>query len=362
MKKRILTGLLAAVMAFTVAAPVWGIKAEAKISDYWYSEGGDYYGARTKEERMQLLNAGLQIVNSAPATAHEKVKYFHDEICKRTTYTLDVNWQTANAYGSLVKGKTKCTGYAYALKMLCELADIPCMDIGGTYDGGGHAWNIVQLEDGEWYEIDCTFDDETNSYDWFLLTTNQMSKDHKRSSSSQSKPTANGTLYAYNKKAVKVGDAKYKVIDAGKAVYTEATKSAKGNIIIPETVTIGNTTYVVTSIAKNAFKGNKKIKKVTIGKNIETIGTAAFSNCPNLKSVDMSKCKVNTLSKNLFKGSKKLSRLSLNGDNVTSVGKNALKGISRKCKISISHEDDSCASLVKSLKKQGAKSCTFNIK
>ena len=34
MKKRILTGLMAAIMAFTVAAPVWGIKAEVKYVDW----------------------------------------------------------------------------------------------------------------------------------------------------------------------------------------------------------------------------------------------------------------------------------------------------------------------------------------
>ncbi|WP_155831023.1 hypothetical protein [Butyrivibrio sp. MB2005] len=34
MKKKILTGLMAAIMAFTVAAPLWGIKAEAKYVDW----------------------------------------------------------------------------------------------------------------------------------------------------------------------------------------------------------------------------------------------------------------------------------------------------------------------------------------
>ncbi|WP_081667440.1 leucine-rich repeat protein [Butyrivibrio sp. MB2005] len=54
----------------------------------------------------------------------------------------------------------------------------------------------------------------------------------------------------------------------------------------------------------NTFKGNQNVKNVTIGKNIKTVGAGAFSECPNLKNVDMSKCKVTSLSKNLFKSSK----------------------------------------------------------
>ncbi len=75
MKKRILTGLMAVVMAFTVVAPVWGIKAEAKIADNYYNSYVSYYGVETKEEKESLLTIGQQIVNSSPNTMHEKVKY-----------------------------------------------------------------------------------------------------------------------------------------------------------------------------------------------------------------------------------------------------------------------------------------------
>ena len=369
MKKRLLTAVMALVTASTVAISGTSIaKAKIPAIDEYDSfiNSSQYLGYPvTHDQAVETLNEAISIASSAPATPHEKIKYFHDKICQKCTYsnpdTMQKNMVSATAYGALVLGKAKCVGYTRALSLLCQLADIPCREISGIYEGGGHVWNIVQLEDGEWYEVDCTFDDETSSYDWFLLTTEQISKDHKRSNSSKNEPIANGTLYAYNKKAVKVGNAKYKVTDTDKVEYSEATKSAKGNITIPDTVTIGNTTYEVTSIAKNAFKGNKKIKKVVIGKNIETIGSAAFSNCPNLKSVDMSKCRVTSISKNLYKGSKKLSKLSLNGDNVTSVGKNALKNIAPKCKITIIGTGRN-SGLMKNLKKQGGKKCKYIFK
>ena len=62
----------------------------------------------------------------------------------------------------------------------------------------------------------------------------------------------------------------------GCVAYTKAKKNVKGSVTIPATVTIDGVTYKVTSVAANAFKGNKKITKVTIGKYIEKIGKNAF--------------------------------------------------------------------------------------
>lgn len=60
-------------------------------------------------------------------------------------------------------------------------------------------------------------------------------------------------------------------------------------ISIPATVKISANgkigTYKVTSIEAMALKGNTKLKKLTIGKNVEKIGKKAFSNCKKLKSI-----------------------------------------------------------------------------
>lgn len=45
---------------------------------------------------------------------------------------------------------------------------------------------------------------------------------------------------------------------------------------IPATVTINGNSYKITGIAANAFKNNKKLTEVTIGKNVITIGNKAF--------------------------------------------------------------------------------------
>lgn len=98
----------------------------------------------------------------------------------------------------------------------------------------------------------------------------------------------------------------YKVTKArtsGGTVEFAKINSSSDMIDVPEIVTIDGITYKVTSIAVNAFKGNKKITKVTIGKNILKIGKNAFSGCTKLKSITIKTTKLTTknVGKNAFK-------------------------------------------------------------
>ena len=51
-------------------------------------------------------------------------------------------------------------------------------------------------------------------------------------------------------------------------------------------------TFKVTAIEKNAFKSNKKVKNVTIGKNVTTIGKKAFYGCSKLKKLTIKSSKL----------------------------------------------------------------------
>lgn len=67
--------------------------------------------------------------------------------------------------------------------------------------------------------------------------------------------------------------------------YVRPTSQKAKSVTIPATVTVNGVSCKVTSIANNAFKGQKKLKKVTIGANVTTIGKKAFSGCKSLKKV-----------------------------------------------------------------------------
>ena len=89
---------------------------------------------------------------------YEKLKAFHDYIVLNCTFSDDENTDTT-LYGALCGGYSMCEGYAAAFNLLCQKSDIPCVTVTGTgSDGASHAWNKVML-DGEWYNVDCTWDD-----------------------------------------------------------------------------------------------------------------------------------------------------------------------------------------------------------
>lgn len=87
----------------------------------------------------------------------------------------------------------------------------------------------------------------------------------------------------------------------GTVSYACAKKNAKF-VTIPAMVTINEVAYEVTTISNNAFAGNKKITRVTIGKNVTKIGKNAFKNCSSLKKVTVKTKKLSAIGKNAFKG------------------------------------------------------------
>ncbi len=97
------------------------------------------------------------------------------------------------------------------------------------------------------------------------------------------------------------GSLKYQVTAKNQVTVQGVAKSAK-KVTIPATVTNGKTTYKVTAIAANAFAKNKKLTTVVIGKNVTTIGKAAFSGCKKLKKIQVKATKLKKVAKNSFKG------------------------------------------------------------
>ena len=101
--------------------------------------------------------------------------------------------------------------------------------------------------------------------------------------------------------------ASYQVTSAAEknpTVVYKGSKKQKASVTIPDTVTIDKVTYKVTSIAANAFKNNKKLKKVVIGKNVTMIGKKAFYGCSKLKKITVKTTKLTkkNVGRQAFKG------------------------------------------------------------
>lgn len=68
-------------------------------------------------------------------------------------------YNTYTAYGALVMQRATGEGFAMALKLLCDASDIECYVVRGRLNNVSHSWNIVRLQSGELYHIDCSMYD-----------------------------------------------------------------------------------------------------------------------------------------------------------------------------------------------------------
>ncbi len=120
-------------------------------------------------------NGLIQAVDSFKAVGgnrYQMLKSIHDQIAKAVSYDTDFNNPIAHQPTSVFFAPFEpvCEGYAEALKLICDKYGIPCIGVVGLGNGGAHKWNYVQMEDGKWYGMDLTWDDQSSvMYDYFLV-------------------------------------------------------------------------------------------------------------------------------------------------------------------------------------------------
>lgn len=129
----------------------------------------------------------------------DRVKVIHDAIVDMTDYTISGGSHKSEADGPLVYGKALCEGYSKAFMYLCQSVGIECICVAGNANGEGHMWNMLKL-DGEWYNMDVTWDDPvggSGTYDYFCIPTSKIKSDHKFDNFFPV-PSATADKYSYN--------------------------------------------------------------------------------------------------------------------------------------------------------------------
>ena len=121
-------------------------------------------------------------------TTYQKVQAIYNWITKNVRYDYaHLNDNTYKlqytAYAAAINKTAVCQGYANLFYRLANDAGIDCRIITGTADGGNgvwgpHAWNIVKMDDGNYYCLDATWDEGRSSYSYFLKGTAAFNKDH----------------------------------------------------------------------------------------------------------------------------------------------------------------------------------------
>ena len=146
-------------------------------------------------------------------TMVERELFIHDYICQNTVYDEAAPYNQS-AYSCLVMHRSVCAGYARAFQYLMQKAGFTCYYVAGRTEGlngqvingsnesGSHSWNMVLL-DGEYYNVDCLWDDTASDtygsaiYPFFNLT-DEAFRYHTRISMAVGLPKCNGTKYKYS--------------------------------------------------------------------------------------------------------------------------------------------------------------------
>lgn len=230
---------------------------------------------------------------------------------KKEAVTITDGSATSTSYYALMTKGSK-TYY----EMTCDDYDLDT----GTFI---KKWDLYDLTDGKENLIKTYASEEALLADGYEYVLAESTYSHICDTQSITFTAGNGTASKNTNSGAKgdtitASDTQYIVTKAGtkKAAGTVAFASPKTGvkkITIPATITVNGIKYKVTSISAEAFSGNKTVTKVTIGKNVKTIGKKAFFNCESLTEI-----KINT---------KKLTKSSVKAD--------AFKGVNSKCTVSV---------------------------
>ncbi len=205
----------------------YGLDSNAALSDYYDKYGVHYaimYAYKTGDmsvldaEDLAVYNvvvpAALSIMASTTSTFYRELAA-HDWIIKRCTYLSNEYDQTV--YGTVVLGTAVCEGYARTFELFMDIFGIENIRVDSLPDN--HAWNLVKLS-GEWYLVDCTWDDpdEGDTIYYFYFNTTDAEHGHVYTTYNYA---SNSRTYAYYE-YVWAGKCFYDVSDSAVMTYLNA--------------------------------------------------------------------------------------------------------------------------------------------
>lgn len=105
---------------------------------------------------------------------------------------------------------------------------------------------------------------------------------------------------------ITVSNIRYKVTDTqNKYVYVIGmSNTSLTTLTIPDTVIFGGSRYKVRAITANAFRSNRNIRFVSVGKNVKIIGRAAFYGCSSIRKFTIYSRGLTTFGTSSFKGTR----------------------------------------------------------
>ena len=173
-------------------------------------------------------------------STYVKIKTIHDAIANGAVY--DKEYKLSDTiYGTLVKKKGKCDGYAKTFSYICGQAGIRTVTVIGkdiyTTDDSLHMWNKVYYNK-KWYNVDVTWDDPVGNmksnrlYDFFMVSDKNFGKTHTEDNLSFKVPAATDSSKTYFKMYKKYAEDTASAKALLQSELEKAAKSGKKYVII----------------------------------------------------------------------------------------------------------------------------------
>lgn len=164
------------------------------------------YYTMTQEEagqmRLRLESAADSVLQqlSPTQTSWQQLLTVHDVLAQRCRYGQSLH--SDDVCGLMTEGWAMCEGYSKAFLYVARRAGFEAMCVPGrTGNGSDHVWNIVQI-DGQYYNMDLTFDDDdcyggSFSHACFAVSDTFFSADHLPDRFSYSPPPCTDSTQTY---------------------------------------------------------------------------------------------------------------------------------------------------------------------
>ena len=183
------------------------IRSTTQISDAYLNNDPSGLSDEDKET-YDMAKAVLDEIITDGMSAYEKelaiYDWMVDNIGQGSGHIISMPGQNSESFTPrdvLLNHNAVCVGYATTFRLLANMEGMEVHIVHNDY----HSWDMVKLDDGEWYQLDIYSDVNGSKYRNFNMTDEQARNGHEWDDSAL--PEAKGTKYSYAvQSAVEVKD------------------------------------------------------------------------------------------------------------------------------------------------------------
>ena len=263
------------------------------LTDSDYSQGKDRENIQDKI-KSYINDYNDEIIEN---NIYGSLLNIHDNLNYDISY-VD-NYETAdthNIVGAIVDGEGVCEAYARTYQLLLNYYGYDNYVVTGIANGVSHIWNIAKNNDGNYYYIDCTFDDSKGTTEYFMFGSQKAETDRSINTSENTGGTFLCELPSVNNDDFTL-PLEVEYTENG-LVYSISYYSERAtltgyidnpiDVIIPDTID----NIPVKEIAAHAFANCESLETVSIPASVIRIsgdtpedGYGSFEGCLNLEKV-----------------------------------------------------------------------------